>query len=47
MEGSAPYHGDNLGILLDGKRIVRPPHSVAFKQAPRATGKGKKMELER
>ncbi len=34
-----------IAELLGGKKIDRPPHSVTFKQAPKATGKGKKTEL--
>jgi hypothetical protein len=34
-----------IAELLDGKKIDRPPHSVTFKQAPKATGKEKKTEL--
>ncbi len=34
-----------IAELLDGRKIDRPPHSVTFKQAPKATGKGKKTEL--
>jgi hypothetical protein len=44
MEASAPYHGDNLDILPDGKKIDRPPQSVAFKQALEATGRRKETE---
>jgi hypothetical protein len=34
-----------IAELLDGRKIDRPPHSVTFKQAPKAMGKGKKTEL--
>jgi DNA modification methylase len=34
-----------IAELLDGRKIDRPPHSVTFKQAPKATGKEKKTEL--
>jgi hypothetical protein len=44
MNGNAPYYRDNADIP-DGKKIDRPPHSVIFKQAAKATGKGKKTEL--
>jgi hypothetical protein len=30
-----------IAELLDGRKIDRPPHSVTFKQAPKAPGKGK------
>jgi hypothetical protein len=44
MDRNAPYYGDNAAIP-DGKKTDRPPHGVAFKQAPEATGKEKKTEL--
>jgi len=34
-----------IAELLGGKKIDRPPRSVTFKQAPKATGKVKKTEL--
>jgi len=45
MNRNAPGSGDELDIPMDGRKIDRPPHSVTFKQAPKATGKGKKTEL--
>ncbi len=45
MQGDAEYYGYVVEIRLDGRKIDRPPHSVTFKQAPKATGKGKKTEL--
>ncbi len=45
MHGNAPYYRDNVDIP-DGRKIDRPPHSVTFKQAPKATGNGRKTELE-
>jgi hypothetical protein len=46
MHRNAQGSGDELDIPMDGKKIDRPPHSVNFKQAPKAAGKGKKTELE-
>ncbi len=45
MNRKAQGSGDELDIPMDGGTIDRPPHSVAFKQVPKATGKEKKMEL--
>jgi hypothetical protein len=45
MHRNAQGSGDELHIPMDGKKIDRPPHSVTFKQAPKATGKEKKTEL--
>jgi hypothetical protein len=45
MNRKAQGSGDELDIPMDGRKIDRPPHSVTFKQAPKATGKGKKTEL--
>jgi hypothetical protein len=49
MPGNVLYYGDNLDIL---RRYIKDetvdldrPHSVTFKQAPKASGKGKKTEL--
>jgi len=52
MPGNVLYYGDNLDLL---RRYIKdetvdlvyldPPHSVTFKQAPKATGKGEKTEL--
>jgi hypothetical protein len=44
MQSNVLYYGDNLD-MLDGRKFDRPPHTVTFKQAPKATGKGKKTEL--
>ncbi len=46
MNRKAQGSGDELHIPMDGRKIDRPPNSVTFKQAPKATGKGKKTELE-
>jgi hypothetical protein len=45
MNRKAQGSGDELRIPMDGRKIDRPPYSVTFKQAPKATGKGKKTEL--
>jgi hypothetical protein len=41
MDRDTPYYGDNVDIP-DGRKIDRPPHSVAFRQAARTTGKWKR-----
>jgi hypothetical protein len=39
MNRKAPGSGDELRIPMDGKKIDRPPHGVAFKQAQRRRAK--------
>jgi hypothetical protein len=42
MNRNAPGSGDELDIPMDGRKTDRPPRGVAFKQVPKATGKGRR-----
>jgi hypothetical protein len=46
MQSNILSNSNGHETFVDGRKIVHPPHSVTFKQAPKATGKGKKTELE-
>jgi hypothetical protein len=44
MNRNAQGSGDELDIPTDGRKIDRPPQSVTYKQAPKATGEGKETD---